>query len=398
MLFAEIIIVGAGYSGLSLSLMLARHGIKSVVVEKSSFAAKENNKPYKKKPCRLFALAAATCELYAKYGINLAFSEIGQPINYIRVLDHGSPAILDFCPQDLELESFGFMVEERLLRQELLKQVRAEKNITLIDNSTIKEISYENGFIYINNENDGQIVRGNLLVAADGKHSRIRQLAGIDVFRHDYRQIGIVCDVVHEKSHAGVAVERFLPDGPFALLPKHGEFSSSIVWTDSDEKANALKSLNSDELNDVIALRFGNHLGEVKVVSSVEIFPLELCHANKYYAKKIALVGDAAHAIHPVAGQGFNLGLRDVDLLTQLIIKQKELGLDISSEIMLHNYQKARRVDNNLLIESTNLLNSIFASRLLSVKLARRLGMDIINHLPWIKKPIMKYASGYSDI
>jgi 2-octaprenyl-6-methoxyphenol hydroxylase len=395
MLSSEIIIVGAGYSGLSLSLMLAHHGMRSIIVEKSSLAVRETIKAYEKKPCRLFALASATCELYTKYGINFPFNKIGQPINYIRVLDYDSPAILDFCPQDLDLESFGFMVEERLLHQELLKQVRAEKNIKLIDNSIIKKISYENAFIYIHNENDAQIAEGNLLVAADGKHSRIRQLAGIDVFSHDYRQIGIVCDVVHEKPHAGVAVERFLPDGPFALLPKHGEFSSSIVWTDSIEKAADLKSLSAEELNDVIALRFGNHLGDVKVASSVEIFPLELCHANKYYGEKIALVGDAAHAIHPVAGQGFNLGLRDVDLLTQLIVKQKELGQDISSAIMLHSYQKARKLDNNLLIESTNLLNSIFASKLLPVKIARRLGMDIINHLPWIKKPIMQYASGY---
>lgn len=388
MLVCDVTIVGGGYSGLSLALMLAQSGIKTTVIEQSP----PQQKKRENKPCRLFALATATCGTYAKYDIDLDFASIGQPITYIRVLDHGSTAILDFCPQDLNLDNFGYMVEERELYIALMAQIKKHPNITLLEEQAFKNFFYQDGNIIV--EHTGGVTSGQLIVGADGKNSRVRRYAGIEVYNHNYRQIGIVCDVQHSKPHHGVAVERFMPNGPFAMLPKKGGYNSSIVWTDDLAMREALCSLTPQEMEHIIAHRFGEHLGEVTLCSTVEMFPLELRHARKYYAKQLALIGDAAHAVHPVAGQGFNLGLRDADTLARLLTTQQQIGLPLGSEIMLSQYQKSRLADNNLLIESTHLLNSIFASHFLPTKALRRVGMRLLNNFPLAKKAIMRYASG----
>jgi 2-octaprenyl-6-methoxyphenol hydroxylase len=391
MLIHDVIIVGGGYSGLSLSLMLAQAQISSVVIEQAPLTARQQQQSTK--PCRLFALAKATCALYEQHGITLPLAQIGQPINYIRVLDHGSTAILDFCPQDLDLDDFGYMVEEKALHAALLTQIKNNPHILLLEQQGFKEFHYQHDSVIVD-YTEGS-VQGQLLVAADGKNSRVRRQAGIETHRHNYKQVGIICDVEHENPHRGVAVERFLPNGPFAILPKQGGYSSSIVWTDDNTIADAIRSLTLEELQQVITQRFGSHLGKLKISSSVEVFPLELRHARMYHGQKLALIGDAAHAIHPVAGQGFNLGLRDADVLARLIAAQLHLGLPLGSTVMLAQYQRQRRMDNYILIEATHALNSIFASAFLPVRVLRRLGMRALNHLPVLKKPIMRYASGF---
>jgi len=382
----DIAIIGAGYVGLTAALALKNSGFKVLVIEKRKLeiSKKENE------PSRLLAIAYASCNILKSFGFSEDFSKLGQPINAIKVMDANSSDFLEFNPKDIDVANFGFMIEEHILHEALLQ---SSKDIEIIDQIDIKSINQDQYSSTLELAN-GTIIHSKMCLVADGKHSKVRDMLGIETRKHDYKQYAVVCDLAHEYDHCGVALERFLPTGPFGILPKKGGYVSSIVWSVENELMKSVKSLDKETMLSVISERFGDEYGELRLASDVRQFPLELVHAKQIYNGRFVLIGDSAHAIHPLAGQGLNLSIRDLDSLVSLIIKQKELGLDIGSSIMLEEYVKSRKFDNNLMIESTHGLNYLFSNSLLPVKFLRRKGLSIVNQIKPLKKWFMRYACG----
>ena len=240
---------------------------------------------------------------------------------------------------------------------------------------------------------DGRHVRARLAVAADGARSASRDAVGIEVVRWAYEQTGIVCTVAHERPHRGIAHERFLPAGPFAILPMKGN-RSSLVWTERAALAPQLMEADEATFAAELGARFGDFLGALEVVGPRWSYPLSLTHARSYVAPRLALAGDAAHAIHPIAGQGFNLGIRDIAVLAELVVDQARLGLDIGSDDLLAHYQRWRRFDAVALIAVTDGLNRLFSNHHPALRVTRDVGLAMVNQVPPLKRVFMRHAMG----
>lgn len=379
----EVIIIGGAYNGLALGSTLASKSVSTCLIEKRKLV-------YEKKqgePSRLLAIANESCEFLRKVNLCKDLSKLGQKINQIRVADDSSPLFLDFKPTDIELENFGYMVEEHALLKEMYENKSSK--LTILEGVEVESIDQHSIKL-----SDGRKLNFELLVGADGRNSIVREAAEIETYDYNYNQHAIICDIKHELNHGGAAIENFMPNGPFAVLPKQGGYESSIVWTVESEMADTILSLNSKQVHEVLEEKFDGMCGHFSVISELKAFPLSLKHAKQYYNKNIVLVGDALHAIHPLAGQGLNLGLRDVEVLAELIVKQKKLGLSINSSVMLEQYKALREADNLAMIEGTHRLNLLFSNNFLPLKVLRRLGLGLVNKLPFLKKRFMKYAVG----
>ncbi len=239
----------------------------------------------------------------------------------------------------------------------------------------------------------GERLRGELVAACDGRHSRLRAEAAIKTLAWDYPQSSIVCTVRHALPHRGVAVEHFLPAGPFAILPMTGQ-RSSIVWTERSARAAELMALPAEAFAAELARRFGDYLGRLDVLGGRWCHALSLMHAERYAAPRLALVGDAAHVIHPIAGQGLNLGIRDIATLAEVIVDARRLGLDLAVPEALARYERWRRVDSLMLAAVTDGLNRLFSNALPPLRLARDLGLAAVDKLPPLKRFFMRHAMG----
>jgi 2-octaprenyl-6-methoxyphenol hydroxylase len=253
--------------------------------------------------------------------------------------------------------------------------------VTAEDNGTVATLA------------DGARIHARLIAAADGKDSPLRQAAGIRTVEWRYKQTGIVTTVAHERPHAGIAIEHFLPAGPFAILPMTGN-RSSIVWTENAALAPHLVALPDAEFAVELHARFGDFLGAIEPVGPRWAYPLSLMQAERYIAQRLALVGEAAHVIHPIAGQGLNVGIRDVAALAEAIIDARRLGLDIGDDSVLERYQRWRRLDAVLLTGVTDGLNRLFSNTIAPVKLVRDLGLAAVNRMPPLKRLLMQHAMG----
>ncbi len=379
----EVVIIGGAYNGLALANALARKGVATCLIERRKLIYRKLDS----EPSRLLAIANESCEFLRKTKLCKNFHELGQSINQIRVADDSSPLYLDFKPHEIDIENFGYMVEEHKLLEEMCKNLHPQ--VKLIEGVELSRIS-EN----IVSLSDGTKIESELIVGADGKNSIVRKFAEIETYDHNYSQCAIILDVKHQLNHGGAAIENFMPNGPFAVLPKKGGYESAIVWTVETDMKDTILSLSKEVIHDVLSEKFDGMCGEFTIISDLKAFPLALKQAKKYYNKNIVLIGDALHAIHPLAGQGLNLGLRDAEKLAELVIKQKSLGLELSSSVMLEEYRKARLADNSAMIEGTHILNILFSNNFLPIKIARRIGLGIVNRIPWLKRKFMKYAVG----
>jgi len=240
---------------------------------------------------------------------------------------------------------------------------------------------------------DGSVLRGELVAACDGRHSPLRQAAGIKTLSWDYPQISIVCTVAHALPHRGVAVEHFLPAGPFAILPMTGQ-RSSIVWTERADLAPQLMALDEAGFARELARRFGDFLGALAVEGPRWSYKLSLMHALAYGARRLVLVGDAAHVIHPIAGQGLNLGIRDIAALAELLVDRHRLGLELAGPELLAAYEGWRRWDNLTLAAVTDGLNRLFSNAAPPLQWARDIGLAVVDRLPPAKRFFMRHAMG----
>ena len=244
----------------------------------------------------------------------------------------------------------------------------------------------------------GRRLKARLVASAEGRAGMMREEAGIGARSWSYRQIAIVLVARHERPHRGVAQEKFLPGGPFAILPMRdgpaGEHRSSIVWTERADVARRILATDPARFNAEFARRFGDHLGQVEPIGSRWSYPLSLVHAERYVDTRLVLVGDAAHGIHPIAGQGYNLGVRDIAALVEVLVDGKRLGLDIGDAHSLERYARWRRADNFTMVAATDLLNRLFSNDLAPLRLLRDVGLAAVNRTPPLRRFFVRHAMG----
>jgi len=383
----DVIIVGGGLVGLPLAIALAGHGLQVAVIDREA-PARALAETF---DGRVSAIAHASRMALQGLGIWAEVSE-AQPILDIRVSDGTSPLFLHYDHRELGAEPFGHLVENRILRQALQRRQSQLANLQLLAPASLASLDRGPGQVTAR-LTDGRAFRAPLAVAADGRESPLRQAAGIRSFGWGYGQAGIVCTIAHQYPHHGIAQERFLPAGPFAILPMTGN-RSSLVWTEREALAPAMLALDDAAFLAEVAERFGDYLGALAVVGPRWSYPLRLHLADSYVAHRLVLIGDAAHGIHPIAGQGLNLGLRDVAALAEVLIEAARLGLDLGDALVLERYQRWRRFDNLLLAGVTDALNRLFSNDVAPVRLLRDLGLAAVNRLPPLKRLFIQHARG----
>jgi 2-octaprenyl-6-methoxyphenol hydroxylase len=384
----ELIVVGGGLTGLTLGIACAGAGLEVAVIDRES-PASMLAEPF---DGRTTAIAHGSKQVLEAIGLWRRVAEVAEPIREIRVADGGSPLFLHYDHRDLGDAPLGYIVENRLLRQALMAEAASLPTLRHLAPQAVERVEREEARA-VARLADGGSVTGALVAACDGGRSPLRRAAGIKTISWDYPQVSIVCTVRHALPHQGVAVEHFLPAGPFAILPMTGN-RSSIVWTESAALAPALLALDEARFMAELGGRFGDFLGALSLEGPRWSHPLSLIHAERYAAPRLALVGDAAHVIHPIAGQGLNLGIRDVAVLAELTVDARRLGLDIGSPLLLERYERWRRFDNLMLATVTDGLNRLFSNALPGVALARDLGLAAVDRVPPLKRFLMRHAMG----
>ncbi|NQV82252.1 MAG: 2-octaprenyl-6-methoxyphenyl hydroxylase [Rhodospirillales bacterium] len=390
----EVLIVGGGLVGATLAVALGQAGLDVAVVDTADPVANLDAGF----DGRASAIALATQRVLAGLGLWTALQPQAAPILDIRVSEGNSPFFLHYDHHETGDEAFGYMVENRNLRTALFHRLRDLEAVRVCAPASVAALDRQ-GHGVTATLADGRSIRARLAVAADGRASQTREGAGIKVTNWSYQQFGIVCTVAHEKCHDFVANEHFLPAGPFAILPLMGDADrpghcSSIVWTERADLAPAIMALDDASFMVELERRFGDFLGAIEVVGPRWSYPLSLQYAHETISHRLALVGDAAHAMHPIAGQGLNMGLRDVAALAEVVLDARRLGLDIGDGAVLERYQRWRRFDNTLMLAMTDGLNRLFSNNIRPLRLARDLGLAAVNQLPPLKKFFMRHAMG----
>lgn len=385
---SDILIIGGGMAGLTLGCALGQAGVAVAIVEPTpphKLVAPEFDG-------RTTAIAAGSRAILDAIGVWPAMTPHAQPILDIRVSDGRSPLFLHYDHRDVGDDPLGHIAENRIIRQALLDRLATLSNVSLRVGHRVETLDRAPSSVLATLD-DGSGIVARLAVATDGRNSSTRKMAGIESTAWNYAQTGIVCTIAHELDHKGVAQEHFLPAGPFAILPMTDQ-RSSIVWTERAELAPALLALDDQDFQAELALRFGDYLGELAVVGPRFSYPLGLMHAHNYIVPRLALAGDAAHTIHPIAGQGLNIGWRDVAALAEVIVDTLRLGGDPGSMVTLERYERWRRVDNTLMLAATDVLNRLFSNDVAPVRLARGAGLAAVNRMAPLKQLFMRHAMG----
>jgi 2-octaprenyl-6-methoxyphenol hydroxylase len=383
----EVLIAGGGFAGLALALALGPRF--AVTLADPGLAGGEDP--------RASAIAAAPRRMFEALGVWAAVAPHAQAILDMvitdsRVDDAVRPVLLTFAGEIEPGEPFAHMIENARLVAELAAKAAAA-GVTLVS-QPVKDFTVGGADVTVE-LGDGSTWAAKLLVAADGGRSRLRERAGIAVHGWPYGQSAIVTTVAHERDHRGRAEEHFLRGGPFAILPLRDN-RSSIVWTEHTADAERFVALPDAAFRDELEKRFGLHLGDIALAGPRRAYLLGLWVARSFIAERMALVGDAAHVIHPIAGQGLNMGLRDIAALAEAVVDAARLGLDAGDATVLERYQRWRRFDTMTMGVSTDVLNRLFSNQSDALRLVRDIGLGLVDRLPPLKRMFMREAAGLS--
>lgn len=384
----DVCIVGGGLAGLTLGCGLAAHGLTVVAIDAQAPDAAVNAAF----DGRATAIAHASIQMLRAIGIWRHLDGLAQPILEIRVSDGSAPQFLHFDHAALGDGPLGAMVENRHIRQALFARAGELDGLTLMAPERLARVARTADGVVAELAGGG-CVRAPLIVGADGRNSWLRRDAGIRTARWSYPQSGIVATIAHALSHCAVAHERFLPAGPFAILPLTGH-RSSLVWTTKTSLTPTIMALDDRGFQAEVRRRVGDFLGTVEVIGRRWSYPLGLHMADRFIDRRLALVGDAAHGIHPIAGQGLNLGFRDIAALIEVLVEADRIGLDPGADTVLERYQQWRRVDSVVLAAVTDGLNRLFSNDVAPIRLARDWGLAAVNRIDPLKRFFMHHARG----
>lgn len=399
----DLAIIGAGLNGSLLALAAGQVGLRTALIDRVSL----DSLTEAGFDGRTTAIAYTSQRLFQALGLWDDLAGRAEPILDIRISDaahdgRASPLFLHFDHREAAegeeaAAPMGWIVENRFLRAALLRRLRDLADVVLVapDEAIDTQRTADRVDIALKT---GRHLRAQLVASAEGRFGTLREEAGIGARAWSYDQIAIVLVARHERPHRGVAQEKFLPGGPFAILPmtdgEAGEHRSSIVWTERATIARRLLELDAPRFQAEFARRFGDHLGPVEPAGPRWWYPLGLVHADRYIDERMVLVGDAAHGIHPIAGQGYNLGVRDIAALVEVLVDAKRLGLDIGAADTLERYARWRRADNFAMVAATDLLNRLFSNDIRPLRLARDLGLAAVNRVPPLRRFFVRHAMG----
>lgn len=390
---SDVLIVGGGLNGPVLALALAQAGISVTIIDaqpQATLADPEFDG-------RAYALALASQRMLAALNLWEPLAPQAQPMLEIKVSEgHAgqgpAPFWMHFDHAEIEEGPMGFMVEDRHLRPALLKALNDAERVTVLNEETVvaQDVSAQGASVTLSS---GAVLNAALLVGCDGRQSGTATRAGIKRIGWDYGQTALVCAIEHELAHDGVAHQFFMPPGPLAILPLSGN-RSSIVWSEKNRMAEAINALPEAEYLDVLRPRFGSFLGEIQLAGARFTYPLNLTLAEHMTADRIALVGDAAHGVHPIAGQGLNAGLRDVAALAEIVIEARRRGEDLGAATVLGRYQEWRRFDTQSMALATDVFNRLFSNDNPVLRLGRNLGLGLVSRVPGLRRQFIREAAG----
>ena len=391
----DILIVGGGLNGGALALALAQGGMQVGIVD----ALPRETRLGADFDGRSYALALGSVRVLDALGVWERMRTQAQPILQIKASDGragegAAPFFLHFDHAEIEEGPMGHMIEDRFLRRALLDAMDASPAITQISGVKVVAQEVQEAGVIARLE-DGRSLSARVLVGCDGRASATATRAGIGRVGHEYGQTALVCAIAHEKPHHGCAHQFFMPPGPLAILPLPGN-RSSIVWSEAHETAAAIHAMDDAAYLEVLRPRFGAFLGEISLVGARHAYPLRLTIAERFVAERLALVGDAAHGIHPIAGQGLNLGLRDVAALAEVVTLAARRGEDIASPLVLERYQQWRRFDTMMMAAGTDAVNRLFSNDNPMLRGLRDLGMGAVSAMPALRRAFIREAAGLS--
>ncbi len=389
----DAVIVGGGLNGCTMALALARAGMRITVIDRTRITDQLN-------PAfdgRGYALALASKRLLDALGIWKSVADQAQPILKVvvtdgRASDGPSPLLLEFDHAELDEGPVGFMLEDRYLRRALLGALSEYPDVAQINgrNAISHEVTDSGVSVTLD---DGATAKGALLIGADGNGSAVARREGITYSGWPYRQTSLVCAIGHEMSHEGTAHQFFMPSGPLALLPLPGN-RTSIVWTESNGNAIRIQEMDDDGYLNALRPAVGGFLGQIHLEGDRYSYPLALSVANRFVTRRVALIGDAAHRVHPLAGQGLNAGLKDVGALAEVLVQAWRRGEDIGALDVVERYQTWRRFDTAALAAATDSINRLFSNDDSLVRFLRDLGLGVVNAIPAVRRGLMREAAG----
>ncbi len=388
----DITIVGGGLNGSALALALASGGFSVTLIDSLAVGTRE----LAEFDGRSYALALASKRLLSAIGVWDAVKADTQPMLEIKVTDGRagegpSPFWMHFDHAEIEEGPMGFMVEDRHLRRAFLDAIDASDLITHLAPATVTEQRVIGPWAEV--VADGQTVRSRLIVGCDGRSSGVAERAGIKRSFKDYEQTALVAAIGHAEPHGGVAHQFFMPAGPLAILPLTGN-RSAIVWAEDRARADELSAMDNDGFIDALRPAFGDFLGDIHLAGARFSYPLNLTETDSLIADRVALVGDAAHGVHPIAGQGLNQGLRDIAALAEVVADALRRGEDIGAPDVLERYAGWRRFDASMLARATDTFNALFSNDNQAVRLVRDLGLGIVNASPALRRGFIREAAG----
>lgn len=386
----DVLIVGGGPVGMTLALALVRSlkGLKVALLDRRPFSVPRD--------LRAFALAAGVRRSFEQLGVWDRIAPGAEPVRQMKITDSGRgdisrPLFLSFEGDVAPGEAFAHLVPNTLVQEALHE--------ALVDRIEFIAPAEVTGFAATATLGtltlaDGRSLAAPLVVAADGAQSSLRRMVGIETFGHDYRQSGIVTTIGHELDHAGTAYEHFRPAGPFASLPLPGGHRSSLVWTEATDAVDRIKAMSPEAVAAEIEMVMGASLGRVTLEEKLQSFPLRLQVAKRFVAPRLALIGDAAHVVHPIAGQGLNLGLKDVAALAEVVVDAMRLGFDHGSAEALDRYERWRRLDTTMMVAVTDGMNRLFSNDIAPVRALRDFGLGVVDRLGPLKGFMISRAAG----
>ncbi len=381
-------IIGGSFAGMTAALALSNvsPNLKIAIVEKQDILKQD-----RKRDGRAYAISAASLKLFKEIGIFDETSKEAGVISDIKITDYKSPFLLDFLGREVGGD-LGLIIENYHIHNALRNQTLLRENITFFAPNSYEEINFEGG-VAVKLDN-GKILNSELLLACDGRFSKLRETYQIHTTQKRYYQTAIVFNISHERSHENIAWEKFLPGGPLAILPMKNINQSSIVWISPDQTAEAILSLDEKNFISQLTKKMENCLGKTEVISEKFSYPLIAVEAEKFFHKKMLLIGDAACGVHPIAGQGFNLAIAGINILCDLAKENLRRGEEVSSQSLIDSYNKKAKYEAQKMLVATDILNSLFETRSLSLSLARDFGLGLVNKIPSLKRFFIKSAGG----
>ncbi|QMV46030.1 2-octaprenyl-6-methoxyphenyl hydroxylase [Wolbachia pipientis] len=378
----DVIISGGGLLGLITAIGLSCDSVSIAVIEKNSLPRVVDDN-------RAFAISQGSKKILEKLGIWQFIESEAEPILDICILD---AVTVHYNHKMVGEEPMGYVINNATIWNAINNNFLNKLNI--YSPHSYKTIACDSGYVEVILDNNQELI-SSLLICAEGKNSKLPELFSIPTVKFDYKQSSIVFNVKHELHHQNLAVERFFPGGPFAILPMKDGYTSSIVWTEKSGISKMLMNLSEEEFIVELKKRFGSYLGEIKLEGERKLYPLSFVFAKKLYKGRVLLIGDAAHSIHPVAGQGLNLGIRDVESVIKHIVAAKASGIDVGSSYLLKKISRNRYFDNFTMALATDGLNRMFSNRIFCAKALRNLGLIAVENSNFLKKSFIRHAMGF---